>query len=52
MAQSLEEIKKLVAPWQFVMLTCKGSVPFNGEPGYIWKGYGDYADAISLKKDY
>lgn len=42
MAQSFEEIKSIIAPWQFVTLTCKGPVPFNNEPGYAWKAYDDY----------
>ena len=41
MAQSLEEIKSVIAPWQFATLTCKGPVPVNDEPGYR-KSHDDY----------
>lgn len=41
MAQSIEEIKKILAPWQLITLTCKGLVPFKEETGYAGASFVD-----------
>lgn len=34
MTPSIEEIKKLITPWNLIELSCKGPVSFNKETGY------------------
>ncbi len=42
MAQSIEEIRALVTPWNLVYLTCKGPTPFDEEQGYALENFDDY----------
>lgn len=38
---SPEEIKKILAPWQFITLSCSGPIPFKNESGYAGKSFED-----------
>ncbi len=41
MAQSIEEIRKILAPWQFITLSCKGPIAFKDESGYAGESFAE-----------
>ena len=46
MAQSIDEMRKLLRPWELVKLTCKGPDEFRGQTGYAAESF---ADAFEFK---
>jgi hypothetical protein len=52
MAQSTEEIRAILKPWQLVKLTSKGPVQFKGKKGYAGESYADSFEFKEVTNEY
>lgn len=52
MAQSPEEIKAILKPWELIRLTCKGPVKFEAETGYAGESFTDTFEFKEITNQY
>jgi hypothetical protein len=52
MAQSIDEIKAILKPWQLIELTCKDRSTFDRKVGYAGQSFADSFEFLQVTNEY